>query len=622
MTPRRTFASMLVLLAVLAWALLAAGRAGAAVTPIDPTVEGGQTYTAETESPLLVPAGVRSIRVHAVGGRGGTDWNESQPGGLAAAANAALSVTPSELLWVVVGGNASKNEGGFNGGAGRPFQGAALGGGGGGASDIRTVEPGQPGSLESRLLVAAGGGGAGGRGNGSSGLRLSAPGGNAGAAGGRAESGGANNTIGSGGFGGAAGQAASGGNGGEGGFPYSTGCGSHAGNGGAGGLGTGGIGGEGVASTPSGWGGGGGGGLYGGGGGGGGTMLTCSSGVLVLGGGGGGGGSSLVPPGGTVAVDNDSLSVPEISVQWRIPGTTMFGPDQYTPDTEPPLSLSSEEGGAEFECRIDSEEESAWEPCEAEPRIGPLADGPHRVEARAVNAEGNFDPSPATLEFIVDATPPVITSLIGPSVAEPTADAQPTFTFAATDLLPVHFSCGFDAPLGVCSGDGSARPDAPLAPGEHTFTLTPIDAAGNVGTPVVRAFTVVAPAVGGSGSSGGGGASPSSPPGSVAPTLLLGKVKLNAKKGAAAVLATVNGPGTIGVAGAQVKTGAVKASGAVTIPIPIAARGKALRQLRKTGKAKVVVDVTFTAAEGGTATASKTVALRWKQQARHPRPRG
>jgi hypothetical protein len=306
----------------------------------------------------------------------------------------------------------------------------------------------------------------------------------------------------------------------------------------------------------------------------------------------------------------------------------MSGPDEYTSDVEPSIGLHSEEAGAVFECRVDSEEEAAWKPCGAEPAIGPLADGRHRLEARAVNAEGNFDPTPAALEFTVDTTAPVITSLTGPSVAEPTSDPQPTFTFAASDLAPVHFECGFDAPLGVCSGEGSATPPMPLAPGEHTFTLTPIDAAGNVGAPITRTFIVTPPFEQGS-SSGGSTANSSSglagtttkASGPVAPTIELGKVKLDARKGTATVLATVDEPGELRLTGPKARTATVKAGAAGPVAIAVAASRKALEQLKAKGTLSARVTVTFTAAAGGTATASKTVRLREKRVAGGHPPR-
>jgi hypothetical protein len=594
----------------MALALAFAPVAAATVTPIDPTThfEHTFTYTGAEQDQVIAP-GVRSAQVEAIGGRGAS--KSGKPGGFAAKVTGPVDVEGLNYLYVLVGGNASGEVGGFNGGGygGNPSgTGAPVGGGGGGASDVRSQISflGQV-SLESRLLVAAGGGGAGALANSAS--KANAKGGNAGKEGGRAESlGGTANTIGAGGFGGHPGGESAGGAGGEGGYLYGgPGFGDNGEDGHAGSLGGGGQGGQGAFDHPPGWGGGGGGGLYGGGGGGGGSDYTGGETAVNSGGGGGGGGSSLVPTGGTFAIDENSSSSPQVTVKWSIPGTWMLGPDEYTNHAEPPLGLHSEEPGAEFECRVDSEEESAWEPCEPEPSLD-LADGHHRVEARAVNAEGNFDPTPAAVEFTVDTTAPVVTSLNGPSVAEPTTDPQPTFTFTASDLAPVHFDCGFDVPLGECSGEGSARPPQPLAPGEHTFTLVPIDAAGNVGAAVVRTFVVgPAPAQ----SSPGGGSKP------FAPTISLGKVKVNAKKGTATVLATVDGPGELRLTGSKVKSATVKASGSGVVAIPVAASGKALKRLRSKKAVSVSITVAFTAATGGTATASKTVRLRLGQAHRH-----
>jgi hypothetical protein len=72
-----------------------------------------------------------------------------------------LAVTPGETLYLDLGGNGTEL-GGFNGG-GDGGAGARAGrAGGGGATDIRTIPSGDPGSLASRVFVAGGGGGGGG----------------------------------------------------------------------------------------------------------------------------------------------------------------------------------------------------------------------------------------------------------------------------------------------------------------------------------------------------------------------------------------------------------------------------------------------------------------------------
>ncbi len=232
-----------------------------------------QTFTfTGSEQTFTVPAGVSSIHVNAIGGRGG---KSGAAGGAAAEVQGDLSVKPGEVLYVEVGGEGGSggplSPGGFNGGG----EGA---GGGGGASDVRTLPRSEGLFPDTRLIVAAGGGGSG------------SPGSEGAGAGGPAEEAGGsipNNE------GGGAGTSGSGGSGGSGGCQPGL----------AGELGLGGAGGNCEGSGIGG--GGGGGGYYGGGGGGAGSSF---------GGGGGGGGSSLVPKGGSSA---QTFSQSEIQISYK-----------------------------------------------------------------------------------------------------------------------------------------------------------------------------------------------------------------------------------------------------------------------------------------------------------------
>ncbi|WP_267128590.1 glycine-rich protein, partial [Modestobacter roseus] len=161
-------------LAPAAWAV--PGPSSACVTADDQqhvTCTYGYTGAPQT---LVIPQGVETVDVVAVGGVGGngaTSTTLAQP----ARVDGALDVDPGQTLFVMVGGNggdattatdgASAPGGapGWNGGA---WGGGAIAGpgattdsgaGGGGASDIRTVAEDQAGTLDSRLLVAAGSGG-------------------------------------------------------------------------------------------------------------------------------------------------------------------------------------------------------------------------------------------------------------------------------------------------------------------------------------------------------------------------------------------------------------------------------------------------------------------------------
>jgi hypothetical protein len=241
--------------------------------------------SAGEQPPFTVPAGVTSLHVVAVGGRGGIGHPGSPavPGGFGARATADLAVTPGQVLYVEVAGNGGDASGatagpaGINGGAVGGSSGDITypgGGGGGGASDIRSLPMfAGASSLVSRLIAAAGGGGASGSGS---------AGGAAGA---------------DGQLGGKAGTSTLGGTGGT---P----------NGSMGTLGVGGAGGS-VSSQTGG--GGGGGGSYGGGGGG----------SFGGGSGGGGGGSSAFAASVTNAsVEADASGVPSVTFTYTVGQTT------------------------------------------------------------------------------------------------------------------------------------------------------------------------------------------------------------------------------------------------------------------------------------------------------------
>lgn len=247
------------------------------------------TYTSGS-NPFTVPAGVFSIHVVAVAGRGG-DSIFGGVGGDGAVVSGDLPVKAGSTLYALVGAN--------GGGLGET--------GGGASSDVRTSQN----DLSTRLLVAGGGGGAGGDGLVAFGIAHSFTAGAAGGAGGGTD-----------GFGFAAGGGGGGStSGGEGGAG-STGCFSTpifpiCGTGESGSAGGSGVGGDGGAGAffnqgglfiGGGHGGGGGDGWFGGGGGGGGGLAPD-------GGGGGGGGSNLVPPGGSQSID--TTGIPLIKIAYR-----------------------------------------------------------------------------------------------------------------------------------------------------------------------------------------------------------------------------------------------------------------------------------------------------------------
>ncbi len=289
--------SRFVLNACVAAAMLA-GCGGSQTMNVTPTIVDPPAlphhltfrYTGKGQS-FIVPTGVKSIRVVARGAGGGAP-GASGEGADGGRLFAVIPVTPSEILYVFVGGRGTKRAGGFNGGGdpGTDYYNYTFGGGG--ASDVR--EDGS--ALADRVLVVGGGGGKGdpveqepcGSQGGSGGGLEGASGvaGCRGAGGSQGGGAGGGGTQSQGGFGGAGGASGSGS--GLDGGPGSNGVFGSGGGGGKGGY-------SGYSSssnlTEGGGGGGGGGGYYGGGGGGGGGAVDEP--VPSAAGGGGGGGCSF-----------------------------------------------------------------------------------------------------------------------------------------------------------------------------------------------------------------------------------------------------------------------------------------------------------------------------------------
>jgi Zn-dependent metalloprotease len=213
--------------------------------------------------------------------------------------------------------------------------------------------------------------------------------------------------------------------------------------------------------------------------------------------------NNLVGTAGIVAGDctqvNNAVLATEMLTDPNVSDTTIRGgPAGLTNDATPTFTFSGNRPAqtVTFQCSIDQGTPS-FGPCSgpggSHTATSNLADGNYTFRVRAVDGAGT-DPTPATRNFTVDATPPDTAIDSGPS--GPTNDATPTFTFhgiPATDTD--HFECSIDqgAPaFGACSGPGASHsPASNLADGNYTFRVRAVDAAGNADpTPSTRTFTV------------------------------------------------------------------------------------------------------------------------------------
>jgi hypothetical protein len=96
------------------------------------------------------------------------------------------------------------------------------------------------------------------------------------------------------------------------------------------------------------------------------------------------------------------------------PAVVAFAVDTAPPDTtvdtapsakidvrEATITFSSPEGTV-FQCRLDPQPGSPWEPCDGSVTLAGLSEGSHTFEVRAGDSFGRFDPTPAQVTFFVD----------------------------------------------------------------------------------------------------------------------------------------------------------------------------------------------------------------------------
>ncbi|MDP3154170.1 MAG: Ig-like domain-containing protein [Archangium sp.] len=172
------------------------------------------------------------------------------------------------------------------------------------------------------------------------------------------------------------------------------------------------------------------------------------------------------------------------TVDTLAPDTTITGaPSGTTNVSTASITFSSNEAGVTFECSLDG---AAFAACTSPVSLSALTDGAHTFSARAIDAAGNVDPTPATASWTIDAAVPDTSLTAGPSGAVSSADAQ--FTFTSTKANST-FECSLDgAAFAACTTPSSFTG---LSDGSHTFSVRAIDPVGNVDpTPATRTWSI------------------------------------------------------------------------------------------------------------------------------------
>jgi hypothetical protein len=114
-----------------------------------------------------------------------------------------------------------------------------------------------------------------------------------------------------------------------------------------------------------------------------------------------------------------------------------------------------------------------------------LVQGQLTLLARAVDAAGNVDLTPAASTFTVDTIAPDTSILSGP-----TKGNRPAFTFGSDSADASSYQCRFDSSKSTACKSPFTSGKA-LSRGAHTFSVRAVDAAGNVdASPAVKSFRV------------------------------------------------------------------------------------------------------------------------------------
>ncbi|NOJ79128.1 adventurous gliding motility protein AgmC [Myxococcus xanthus] len=173
------------------------------------------------------------------------------------------------------------------------------------------------------------------------------------------------------------------------------------------------------------------------------------------------------------------------------PDTTIVsGPPAVTNSTSATFDFSSNEGPVTYECSLNG---GPFEDCSAPQTFTGFSEGAQTLAVRAVDAEGNMDPTPATYTWTVDLTPPTLPTIDSPADQEAVATGTPTLTGTGEPGSNIYLDVG-DATHGPIlvdeNGNWTFTVPEPLDEGPHTVSITSVDPAGNSAGPVTSTFIV------------------------------------------------------------------------------------------------------------------------------------
>ncbi|TLX89001.1 MAG: hypothetical protein E6K94_11240 [Thaumarchaeota archaeon] len=190
---------------------------------------------------------------------------------------------------------------------------------------------------------------------------------------------------------------------------------------------------------------------------------------------------------------NVDITPPDTIIDSAIDGdSNAVAPSGATPSNSITFEFSgipaSDTSG--FECDIDG---SGFTACTSGVQFTSLADGQHTFQVRALDALGNFDPTPASFTWIVDTIEPtttILSAFVPDNSGFAINDGDTTdfhsieFNFEGNDGSGTginHFVCNLSGPTSVPTDDNCSSPKFydNLADGTYTFTVKAVDNVGN-----------------------------------------------------------------------------------------------------------------------------------------------
>ena len=144
-----------------------------------------------------------------------------------------------------------------------------------------------------------------------------------------------------------------------------------------------------------------------------------------------------------------------LTVDVTSPDTSIVSaPPSPTNSRDASISIGANEPGVTLECKLDND---PFAGCSSPKVYSDLGEGTHTVQARATDAAGNLDPTPAIHSWTIDVTSPTTTIDTGPG--GPTNNPNATFTFSSGDPTAL-FECQHDgSAFAPCVPDDVCRSD-------------------------------------------------------------------------------------------------------------------------------------------------------------------